>query len=152
MQMTTRQLRSPKHIALIAHDHCKNTLIDWVKKHQEKLNKHHLYATGTTGHLLNAQTEVETSALLSGPMGGDQQVGAMIAGGNIDILIFFWDPLQPAAHDPDVKALLRVATLWNIPTAITPSTADLLMSSPLMDSDIEIVIPDYAAYLTQRLT
>lgn len=151
MQTTTRTLTQHKQIALVAHDSCKQTLIHWTLKHQAKLAGHTLYATGTTGNLLNAATGLPIHALLSGPMGGDQQLGALIAEKKIDILIFFWDPMNAAPHDPDVKALMRIATVWNIPTAINPSSADFLLQSVLFDQAIAIEVPDYDHYLRERV-
>lgn len=151
MEQTVRTLHMQKHIALVAHDHCKAALLEWVGLNQPALQPHVLYATGTTGNLINRHTGLEVNAMLSGPMGGDQQVGALIAEGKIDVLVFFWDPLNAVPHDPDVKALLRLATVWNIPVATNRSTADFIIRSPLFAGETDIQIPDYQQYLTQRL-
>lgn len=151
MDQTTRTLQPQKHIALVAHDHCKNTLMQWVDVHKEQLQHHTLYATGTTGNLVQRATGLPVTAMLSGPMGGDQQVGALISEGKIDVLIFFWDPLNAVPHDPDVKALLRLATVWNIPVATNLATADFIIQSPMFARQVEIQIPDYERYLQQRL-
>lgn len=151
MHQTTRKIAPQKHIALVAHDHCKEALMQWVSTHREQLQHHTLYATGTTGNLIQRATQLPVTAMLSGPMGGDQQVGALISEGKIDLLIFFWDPLNAVPHDPDVKALLRLATVWNIPVATNRATADFIVNSPLFAQSVEIQIPDYERYLQQRL-
>lgn len=151
METTTRTLQPCKRIALVAHDHRKAELINWVKNHRTLLEKHELYGTGTTGNLIQQETGLAVHALLSGPMGGDQQLGAMISELRMDMMIFFWDPMNAAPHDPDVKALMRIATVWNIPVALNVATADFLMSSTALNQSVEINIPDYDKYLKQRL-
>ncbi|WP_272679181.1 methylglyoxal synthase, partial [Providencia sp. PROV137] len=126
------------------------SFLSWTKKNNERLQAHNLYATGTTGNLIHQHTGLPVTSMLSGPMGGDQQIGSMIAEQKIDLLIFFWDPLNAVPHDPDVKALLRLATVWNIPVATNSATADFLITSPYFDNTIDVVIPDYESYLTKR--
>ncbi len=145
-----------KNIALVAHDNRKNDLIEWVEWNWEILKDHVLYCTGTTGRLvekaLKKQTkEINIIKLKSGPLGGDQQLGALIAEGKIDIFIFLWDPMQPQPHDVDVKALLRIATLYNIPTAMNRSTADFIITSPLFRQDYKPKQKDYSQYLMRDI-
>jgi len=151
MQTINKVLPAKKHIALVAHDGKKKTLENWCVKHKNLLAEHKLYGTGTTGNLIEKATDLPVEKLLSGPMGGDQQLGAKIAEHEIHILIFFWDPLASQPHDPDIKALLRLAAVWNIPVACTETSADMLLSSPLMTSEISREIPDYQHYLASRL-
>lgn len=133
-----------KTIALVAHDHKKGELVEWAADHLEELRQHELVATGTTGGLLADKLSLSIHRFKSGPLGGDQQIGALIAERKLDCLIFFWDPLNPAPHDPDVKALLRLCSVWNLPVACSRSTADLLITSPLFSSDeYQRFIPDY---------
>jgi len=149
---TTRTLNSRKCIALVAHDHKKKDLIEWAIYNKTQLARHELIATGTTGKLLEDKLDRPVKKVLSGPLGGDQQVGAMIATGEIDVLIFFWDPMEAQPHDSDVKALLRLAIAWNIPTACDRATADFMFTSPLMHEVYESQQPDYDEYLKRKVT
>lgn len=141
---------SIKRVALIAHDNKKKELVDWTRVYLENLSKCEIYATGTTGRLLSDELGLTVHRLHSGPLGGDQQIGALIAEGKVDVLIFFWDPLEPLPHDPDIKALLRLAVVWNIPVACNRATADILLSSPLLFS-YERLIPDFTTYQNRKL-
>ncbi len=138
-------------IGLVAHDNKKRDLIEWASYNAPTLLRHDLVATGTTGTLLEDALGVGVRKLQSGPLGGDQQIGALIADGVIDMLVFFWDPLEPQPHDPDVKALLRIAIVWNIPVACDRATADFMISSPLMESGYERRLPDYAAHVDRTI-
>ncbi len=135
-----------KHIALVAHDNKKRDLLEWAKFNRGSLAGHELFATGTTGALIEKELGLEIHRLQSGPLGGDQQIGARIADGEIDFMIFFWDPLQPMPHDTDVKALLRIAVVWNIPVACDRATADFIISSPLMSEEYVRIVPVYDDY------
>ena len=136
-----------KRIGLVAHDNKKADLIEWAKFNRPTLVRHDLVATGTTGTLLEEELGVGIVKLNSGPLGGDQQLGALIADGEVDFLVFFWDPLEPQPHDTDVRALLRIAVVWNIPVACNRATADFMISSPLMGSAYERKLPDYQGYI-----
>lgn len=150
MQFTHRTLAKIKNIALVAHDNCKDDLISWCLQNKDLLSQHHLWATGTSGHLVNSRTGLKVKSLLSGPMGGDQQLGGLIATKQIDLMIFFWDPMNAAAHDPDVKALMRVSTVWNIPMAMNRASADFLITSPLFSQEFDVDVPDYESYINKR--
>jgi methylglyoxal synthase len=136
-----------KRVALIAHDNKKQDLLEWSRFNRGTLAEHELYATGTTGTLLEKELGLPVTKLQSGPLGGDQQIGSMISQGQIDFVIFFWDPLEPQPHDPDVKALLRIAVVWNVPVACDRASADFMISSPLMATSYERRVPDYEGYL-----
>ncbi len=140
-----------KSIGLVAHDNKKRDLVEWAKYNRVLLAHHKIYATGTTGQMLEEELGFEVVKLQSGPLGGDQQIGAKIADGEIDFLIFFWDPLEPVPHDPDVKALLRMAVVWNIPIACNRSSADFMISSPLMDEEYDRLVPDYDVYRDREI-
>ncbi len=141
------EMEPTKRIALVAHDNMKDDLLEWGTRHLEILKQHELFATGTTGGLLHRELGLQIERLQSGPLGGDQQVGAKIADNKVDFLIFFWDPLSAQPHDPDVKALLRLAVVWNIPIAMNRATADFMISSDLMGSTYERKLVDLDAYL-----
>ena len=140
-----------KKIALVAHDNKKRDLIEWAKFNKVLLAHHTVYATGTTGALLESELDFPILKLQSGPLGGDQQIGSKIVDGDIDFLIFFWDPLEPVPHDPDVKALLRMAVVWNIPMACNRASADFIISSPLMDQQYDRLVVDYDAYRNRKI-
>lgn len=145
--MQIRKLAARKRVALVAHDNKKLELIEWAVYNKTVLAMHKLYATGTTGKMLETALGQPITKFLSGPLGGDQQIGGRIAEGKIDVLIFFWDPMEAQPHDPDIKALLRLGVVWNIPFACDRSSADFILTSPLMHQDYETIIPDYSAYL-----
>ena len=150
-----------KRIGLVAHDNRKKDLIEWVEHNWETLRHHSLTCTGTTGRLVEetinkrnkelAYTDINIIKLKSGPLGGDQQLGALIAEGKIDVMIFLWDPMQAQPHDVDVKALLRLTALYNIPTACNRSTADFMISSPLFEQKYQPVLKDYQGYIERSL-
>ena len=145
MQNTIRMRRN-KNIALVAHDNKKEDLFEWAKFNCRFLAEHSLYATGATGQLLKSRLGLNVTQLESGPLGGDQQIGSRISEGQIDFVIFFSDPLEPQPHDDDVKALLRIAVVWNIPVACNRASADFIISSPLMSTVYERKVPDYSEY------
>lgn len=140
-----------KSIALVAHDNKKKELVEWAMLNVDTMQHFEIYATGTTGRFLEEALNVKVFKLQSGPLGGDQQIGALIAEGRIDILVFFWDPLEPLPHDPDIKALLRLAAVWNIPVACNRSSADMIFSSPLLLGDYTRNLPDFTAYKNRKI-
>ena len=146
MEYPVLPIERKKRIALVAHDNKKSDLLEWAKFNEDALAQHIVYATGTTGRLLEQELHVEIIKLQSGPLGGDQQIGAKIAEGEIDFVVFFWDPLESQPHDPDVKALLRLAVVWNIPMACNRASADFMFSSHLMNEPYERILPDYEVY------
>jgi methylglyoxal synthase len=150
MEENEYQLEPKKQIALVAHDNKKKDLIEWARWNKPALLRHTIYATGTTGRLLEEELGIDVIRFQSGPLGGDQQIGAKIAEGDIDFLIFFWDPLEPQPHDTDVKALLRIAVVWNIPVACNRASADFMISSPLMAGAYQRITPDYETHI-QRI-
>jgi methylglyoxal synthase len=141
---------SRRRIALVAHDNKKRDLLDWAHFNRAILAEHDLFGTGTTGGLVEYELGLPVTRFRSGPLGGDQQLGAKITEGEIDLVLFFWDPLEPQPHDPDVRALLRIAVVWNIPIACNRATADYLISSPLLDSDYDPALPDYTTADARR--
>ena len=151
MTHTKILMERDKKIALVAHDNKKLDLLEWAKFNRDLLAEHEVFATGTTGRILEKELGFKIHKLKSGPLGGDQQIGSKIVDNEIDFLIFFWDPLEPQPHDPDVKALLRMAVVWNIPIACNRATADFMISSPLMDGQYDRLVPDYGGYTARRL-
>jgi methylglyoxal synthase len=149
--LRVRKLNERKRIAMVAHDNKKKDLIEWAEFNKVVLARHELIATGTTGKLLEQKLDRPVKSLLSGPLGGDQQIGALIANGDIDLLIFFFDPMEAQPHDSDVKALLRVAVAWNCIVALDRATADFVLTSPLMMDEYVASIPDYTSYLTRKI-
>ncbi len=146
-----RKIGCRKRIALVAHDNKKAELIEWAVYNKSSLARHELIATGTTGKLLEEELDRPVKKMLSGPLGGDQQIGSMIAEGKVDILVFFWDPMEAQPHDSDVKALLRLGVAWNILLACDRATADFILTSPLMQTEYEIIIPDYSSYMNRNV-
>jgi methylglyoxal synthase len=146
MRNTTLAMGGQKTIAIVAHDNKKQDLLAWAKFNRDALSSHSLIATGTTALLLQAELDLPVTRVQSGPLGGDQQIGAKISEGEIDVLIFFWDPLEPHPHDPDVKALLRIAVVWNIPIACNRASADFLISSSLMPVQYNRLVTEYDGY------
>ena len=147
-----RKLHTVKRVALVAHDNKKKDLIDWAVYNKTVLSNHELIATGTTGKLLEEHLGRPVKKLFSGPLGGDQQIGAMIAEEKLDLLVFFWDPMEAQPHDSDVKALLRVAVAWNILIACNRTTADFILTSVLMNDEYLITVPDYTNFLKRNVT
>jgi len=146
-----RILGKRKRIALIAHDNKKKELLEWAKFNKNTLQKHTLFATGTTGQLLEDELDLPVTKFLSGPLGGDQQIGALIAQGEVDVLIFFWYPMSAQPHDPDIKALLRLGVVWNIPIACDRTTADFILTSTLFNEDYSIKLPEFTSYLKRSI-
>jgi methylglyoxal synthase len=149
--LRVRKINERKRIAMVAHDNKKIDLIEWAEYNKMVLARHELIATGTTGKLLEKSLDRPVKSLLSGPLGGDQQIGALIASGDIDILVFFFDPMEAQPHDSDVKALLRVAVAWNCIVALDRATADFILTSPLMMDEYVAAIPDYTTYLNRKI-
>jgi len=143
-------IKSSKNIALVAHDSKKDKLMTWCLKHKSILKEHKLFATGTTGVLLENKLNLKVTKFISGPLGGDQQIGSYIAEGKIDALIFFWDPLESMPHDPDIKALLRLATVWNIPLACNQTSAEFLITSPLISEEYQRDLEHLEGYKKER--
>jgi methylglyoxal synthase len=149
--MEIRKMASRKRIALVAHDNKKTEIIEWAVNNKHILSRHRLYATGTTGTLIENALDQSVTKFMSGPLGGDQQVGSNLAEGKLDILVFFWDPMQAQPHDPDVRALLRLAVVWNIPVACDRASADFIFTSPLMVEEYNTILPDYTSYLARKV-
>lgn len=151
MEYSYREIPERKRIALVAHDHRKADMLDWAKENRKRLKSHDLSATGTTGELLEEALELPVAKFLSGPMGGDQQIGAAIAEGKLDVLFFFWDPFEQQPHDPDIKALLRIAAVWNVPVACNRASADLIIQAPQFTQVYQTLVPDYQKYQVDRV-
>lgn len=143
IEMTNIESPATKRIALVAHDNMKREMLEWATEHKEELKRHVLIATGSTGKLIADSTGLTLERMRSGPLGGDQQIGARISDGGIDVLLFFWDPLEPQPHDPDIRALLRIAVVWNIPVACNRASADFILSSPLLGDIYQRRVPKY---------
>ncbi len=143
IEMTNIESPANKRIALVAHDNMKREMLEWATEHKDELKRHTLIATGSTGKLIADSTGLTLERMRSGPLGGDQQIGARISDGGIDVLLFFWDPLEPQPHDPDIRALLRIAVVWNIPVACNRASADFILSSPLISSPYQRRVPKY---------
>ncbi len=141
--MTNIESPATKRIALVAHDNMKREMLEWATEHKDELKNHTLIATGSTGKLIADNTGLTLERMRSGPLGGDQQIGARISDGGIDVLLFFWDPLEPQPHDPDIRALLRIAVVWNIPVACNRASADFILSSPLLGDVYQRRVPKY---------
>ncbi|MDI9338528.1 MAG: methylglyoxal synthase [Alphaproteobacteria bacterium] len=146
-----RKFAPKKTIAMIAHDHKKNDLIDWAYYNRDILNLHNLIATGTTGKMLEEKLNRDVTKLLSGPLGGDQEIGSLVANAKIDVIIFFWDPMEAQPHDSDVKALLRLGIVWNIPMACDRASADFMITSPLLNQEYNCHIPNYESYFKRKI-
>ena len=142
-EMTNIESPATKRIALVAHDNMKREMLEWATEHKDELKNHTLIATGSTGKLIAESTGLTIERMRSGPLGGDQQIGARISDGGIDVLLFFWDPLEPQPHDPDIRALLRIAVVWNIPVACNRASADFILSSPLLGDVYQRRVPKY---------
>ena len=151
MTQTKIPMGRDKRIALVAHDNKKRDLLEWAKFNRDLLAHHEVCATGTTGKILEKELGIKITKLKSGPLGGDQQIGSKIVENKVDFLIFFWDPLEPQPHDPDVKALLRMAVVWNIPIACNRASADFMISSPLMDRKYDRLVPNYGGYTSRTV-
>jgi len=143
IEMTNIESPANKRIALVAHDNMKREMLEWATEHKNELKNHTLIATGSTGKLIADNTGLTLERMRSGPLGGDQQIGARISEAGIDILLFFWDPLEPQPHDPDIRALLRIAVVWNIPVACNRASADFILSSPLLGAKYQRLVPKY---------
>jgi len=152
MDKLTLTINKQKNIALIAHDGKKDEMIAWCQKHKEALNKHFLCGTGTTARMITEATDLPVKGYNSGPLGGDQQIGARVVEGKVDIIIFFSDPLAAQPHDPDVKALLRISQVYDIPIANNKATADFMITSELMEQEYEHDVTDFNQNVKERAT